>query len=96
MTGPTAATKLLAAKPGTSVRISYGCFPEAHLEGFTDEQKAALQEAVFVVDKTEGDKKSRTGVIRISGHIGDEDNRIAATATVYKRYGRLALLRLSV
>jgi hypothetical protein len=95
-TGPTAVTSLLAAKPGASVKIRYGCFPEAHVNGLSEEQLASLESDTFTVDKTEGDKTSPIGVVRISGHFGDDDNCIEATATVYMRYGRLGLLRIAV
>lgn len=88
-TGPTAVTSLLAAAPGTSVKIRYGCFPEAHVNGLTSEQRKSLTSKTFVVDSTEG---RDTDMVRINGHIGVDDNRVDGTITVYKRYGRLALL----
>lgn len=90
MTGPKVATKLLAAKLGASVNIRYGCFPEPEMD---DDQQPVLHDAVFTVDKTE---EHPTDVIRISGHVGEDDSRVEASVTVYKRYNRLALLRLSV
>jgi hypothetical protein len=89
-TGPTVVTKLLAATPGVPVSIRYGSFPELEM---TDDEQPVLREADFTVNKTE---EGPAGVVRLSGHVGDDDNSVEATVTVYKRYNRLALLCMSV
>ena len=91
-TGRTAVTSLLAASPGTSVKIRYGCFPEAHVNGLTAEQRKSLTLKTFVVDSTEG---RDTDMVRVNGHIGVGSSRVDGTVTVYKRYNRLALLRFN-
>jgi len=88
-TGPTLATKLLAATPGVPVSIRYGSFPELEM---ADDQPV-LHEADFTVNKIE---ESPAGVVRLSGHIGGDDDSVEATVTIYKRYNRLALLCMSV